>query len=288
MNDQYRLGEALAWTKNNNSSSGIMAYCQWTLNLLGEPGMPIWTDTIKTLVVSHPASFPVMASSFSVHVEDEHGNPVNNAYICLHKGSEVYERDFTDVNGDLSLNVNPSTQGNMDVTVTARNFIPYQGNSTCEGNVPPVADFTYTPLSPTCLDTIEFSSSSYDEIGYIVSWEWFFGDDSTSSGAEVAHVYEAYGAYIVTHIVEDDGGACDTIEVEVTVTPICGDVDDNGSIPDIADLIYLVTYMFADGPEPPVMASVDVDIPTGLDIADLVYLVNFMFNQGPAPVCQYD
>ncbi len=70
-------------------------------------------------------------------------------------------------------------------------------------------------------------------------------------------------------------------------TYLCGDVNDDASGPDITDLIYLVTFMFQDGPEPPVMASVDVDGngTTSPDIADLIYLVAFMFQDGPGLIC---
>lgn len=66
---------------------------------------------------------------------------------------------------------------------------------------------------------------------------------------------------------------------------IRADIDHNGSGPDIADLVYLVNYMFNGGAEPPCMEEADVDgSGTGPDIADLVYLVNYMFNGGPPPV----
>jgi hypothetical protein len=62
---------------------------------------------------------------------------------------------------------------------------------------------------------------------------------------------------------------------------LCGDIDADGIGPDITDLIYLVTYMFQEGPEPPVMDACDVDGNlTGPDIADLITLVNFMFQDG--------
>ncbi len=55
---------------------------------------------------------------------------------------------------------------------------------------------------------------------------------------------------------------------------------------DIADLVYLVTYMFGSGPEPPCLkeANVNGDIFERVDIEDLVYLASYMFSQGPAPV----
>ena len=71
-----------------------------------------------------------------------------------------------------------------------------------------------------------------------------------------------------------------------------GDIDHNGTGPDIADLVYLVTYMFGSGPNPVCedpagsgyYSEADIDgSGTGPDIADLVALVNYMF--GGCPAC---
>lgn len=77
---------------------------------------------------------------------------------------------------------------------------------------------------------------------------------------------------------------------------IRADINHDGTGPDIADLVYLVSYMFQSGIKPPCEEPVDggyfpeADINgdlTGPDIADLVYLVTYMFQNGPAPVpCQ--
>jgi hypothetical protein len=56
-----------------------------------------------------------------------------------------------------------------------------------------------------------------------------------------------------------------------------------GDDPDIADLVYLVDWMFSGGPMPPCTAEADLTGDNVIDIADLVYLVDFMFNGGPAP-----
>jgi len=78
-----------------------------------------------------------------------------------------------------------------------------------------------------------------------------------------------------------------------------GDIDHNGTIePDIADLVYLVTYMFQNGPAPLcddpyepecpdnyfVESDIDGNGTCSPDIADLVYLVTYMFQDGPALV----
>ncbi len=53
---------------------------------------------------------------------------------------------------------------------------------------------------------------------------------------------------------------------------------------DIADLIYLVNYMFQNGPWPDPFYTADVDGDgIGPNIADLIYLVSFMFQDGPPP-----
>ncbi len=66
---------------------------------------------------------------------------------------------------------------------------------------------------------------------------------------------------------------------------VCGDIDGSGGDIDIADLVYLVDYMFNDGPPPPTMDAADFDGDDEITIADLVYLVDYMFNDGPPPEC---
>ena len=56
---------------------------------------------------------------------------------------------------------------------------------------------------------------------------------------------------------------------------------------DIADLVYLVEYMFASGPPPVPIGAADVDCTTEVDIGDLVYLVAYMFSSGDEPCEQW-
>lgn len=62
------------------------------------------------------------------------------------------------------------------------------------------------------------------------------------------------------------------------------DIDDRC---DIADLIFLVSYMFSEGPQPPCFKEADMNASTAVDVADLLFLVDYMFAEGFAPLPCY-
>lgn len=79
----------------------------------------------------------------------------------------------------------------------------------------PVADFTYTPASPSVfIPRVEF----YDQSTYADKWFWTFGDTSAISiEVNPAHTYEFPGEYIVQLIVESEDGCRDTAEMPIEV-----------------------------------------------------------------------
>jgi PKD repeat protein len=87
----------------------------------------------------------------------------------------------------------------------------------CTGNLPPTADFLYSPPSPNTGQSILFTDNSTDD-GFIASWNWDFGDGNTSTIQNPAHSFAAAGTYAVSLTVTDDGGASDSYTVNITVT----------------------------------------------------------------------
>ena len=83
--------------------------------------------------------------------------------------------------------------------------------------VPPVADFSYSPLTPTDLQIVTFNDASTDFNGYIVSWFWDFGDGNTSTLQNVTHQYVDNGSYIVTLSVVDDDQAVNQVSRKISV-----------------------------------------------------------------------
>ena len=141
-NNKYTLGEIISQAKNlyGYPSQDIDKYCFYSFELLGDPELPVWTVNPSTFTVTHPSTLPLRSSSFTVHVTSN-GSPVNQALVCLWKGTEVYLTDYTNTNGDSIFTPSPTTPGMMNVTVTKQNYLPHTSTATVTTNcnIPPVA-----------------------------------------------------------------------------------------------------------------------------------------------------
>ena len=62
----------------------------------------------------------------------------------------------------------------------------------------------------------------------------------------------------------------------------CGDADGEGTV-NIADVVYLIAYIFSGGPAPNPQAAGDADCDGSISIADAVYLIAYIFSGGSAP-----
>lgn len=56
-------------------------------------------------------------------------------------------------------------------------------------------------------DVLTFNGSGFDSDGYVVKYEWNFGDGNTATGQSVSHTYSTVGNFDVTLTVTDNGGA---------------------------------------------------------------------------------
>lgn len=76
------------------------------------------------------------------------------------------------------------------------------------------------------------------------------------------------------------------VDVQMSRSWICGDIDGNGQFQPIIELNYLVNRIFRGGPPPPNQQAADVNGSGGdANILDLNYMVNFIFRGGAAPNC---
>ena len=96
-------------------------------NVLGDPELNCWIDIPKAMIVSHSDTLNVGQTGVNITVTDINGNPLQNAYACLWKSDDLFVGKFTDDNGHANFQIEPTTTGQIAVTVTAPNFIPYEG-----------------------------------------------------------------------------------------------------------------------------------------------------------------
>ena len=82
----------------------------------------------------------------------------------------------------------------------------------------PIANFTWTPLTPAVNETVTFdASSSIPGGGSIVGYNWDFGDGQTGSGLTAEHTYASATNYTVTLNVTDSNGLWNTTQAQVQV-----------------------------------------------------------------------
>ncbi len=61
-----------------------------------------------------------------------------------------------------------------------------------------------------------------------------------------------------------------------------GDANGDGKI-DPGDAVYLLNYLFKQGPAPEPLAAGDVNGDCEVNASDVIYLINYLFREGPMP-----
>jgi hypothetical protein len=128
-------------------------WSEFCLILLGDPEMPLWTDTPQNLVVDFADTVTTGSNQFWVTVNQV--SPVQDVVVCLMKGDEVYARGTAGSDGYISFSITPASVGTLYVTATKPDFYPFEGYSIVQSDMPYV----------TCKDkSIDDASGNADGI----------------------------------------------------------------------------------------------------------------------------
>jgi hypothetical protein len=100
-------------------------YQEW--ELFGDPSLQLWTTTPKRLTVIHDTIIPYTQNSLSVTVRGPNGEGIYNALVCLRMDLSVYIWDYTNFQGQVTMPITAESAGIMEITVTAPNYYPYEG-----------------------------------------------------------------------------------------------------------------------------------------------------------------
>lgn len=140
--DIYHIGATVADMKSvyipRARQENVYRWCEYEINLLGDPEMPIWTDIPEHMMVEYSDTIPEGLSLFTVTVfkADGSSEPAPGALVCVMKEEEVYQRGLTDPQGQIDFTISPSSGGQLYVTATAHNFMPYQDSAWVVANGP--------------------------------------------------------------------------------------------------------------------------------------------------------
>jgi hypothetical protein len=83
-----------------------------------------------------------------------------------------------------------------------------------------------------------------------------------------------------TAFLDSDGGHLSI----VVVSCLCGDANNDGQA-NVGDAVYLIAYIFSEGPPPPYIECADANGDGQVNVGDVVYLIAWIFQEGPDPNC---
>ena len=164
----------------------------------------------------------------------------------------------------------------------------------------PINTVPDNPPQPSGPDTVivdsafDYNVTGSDPESDVISYRWDWGDGDISEWVgpydagipcTLSHSWAELGTYDVK-VQSRDPWYESGWSPPLTVTVICcitrGDADGGGTV-NVADVVYLVSFIFLGGPPPPCEEEGDTDGSGSVNVADVVFLVNYIFLGGPAP-----
>ncbi|NPV14376.1 T9SS type A sorting domain-containing protein [candidate division WOR-3 bacterium] len=124
-----RIGEVLARAKlffvPYSFEANVYRWHQYCLNLLGDPAMPVFTDTPIPLTATKPSHLTTGENFVWLTVQDTRG-PIASATVTITQNSTLLARGKTASAGTICLPVTILTDSTVRVTVTAPNHQPLE------------------------------------------------------------------------------------------------------------------------------------------------------------------
>lgn len=174
----------------------------------------------------------------------------------------------------LATGGNPATDGTVNEDPDGYpDPIAFIGGTTPPVNQAPNANFSFIVNNLA----VSFINESSDSDGSIVSWNWTFGDGTSSTSQNPTHSYSAAGTYSVSLTVADDDGATDSYSASVTVSneepPVGGDITITASDSKVRGTRYItVTWSGANGGDVDIKLNGITEITTNNDGSETLNL----------------
>ena len=119
---------ALYMNYNQNQPGYVQNFSYWN-NLMGDPGMEVWTGVPQQIVVNYETQVALGTNNLVVTVQDHTGQPLPDAWVTALMGDDdIFATGFTDENGEIILEIDAQIIGNASLTVTKHDCIPHLGS----------------------------------------------------------------------------------------------------------------------------------------------------------------
>jgi hypothetical protein len=192
-----------------------MRWVYYSLVLLGDPAMDVWTDDPDSLVVSHPEVVHVLDDQIEVAVADG-GAPVGGARVSVFTDS-TYFTAFTDAAGLAYLDPGASNVGQIAIAVTARNFCAYTDTIAVVAGGAPVLTVYDLIVDDDSLGASSGNSNAAVDAGETIESVISLANVGEDSALAVSAVLRTVDAYV--SLVDSGGAYGDIAPDSVSVPP---------------------------------------------------------------------
>jgi len=153
----YKTGRYDIGTAYQNIIKQIDSKDDWYIHLLGDPEMQVWTNVPQTLnITGVPVAVLLGEQTDTITILNL---PLGEkAMICIQKGTEIYvTQEVIGTGSPIStiMNFTVDTPGEVNVTVTAHNFFPYETTMTAN----------QTPAPNIFISSVDFNDAVAPGIG---------------------------------------------------------------------------------------------------------------------------
>ncbi len=105
---------------------------------------------------------------------------------------------------------------------------------------------------------------------------------STAAGHQIHPVALCLADGVPSPVFSSEGAQ--NWNIQYTTSFTAGDATSNGTV-NLSDAIYVLNYLYRDGPLPTPLAAGDADVDGVVDLGDAVYILNYLFKGGDPPGC---
>ena len=122
-------------TYPGDPNNRVSIFTHWH-SLMGDAATHLWKDTPSGLNVDFPSIIPAGTNYITVNVVDDANLPSENARVTLLNDNEsIFVSKMTDLDGNVTFDLTNANTGNVTVTVTKQDHIPFQDNFNISSNV---------------------------------------------------------------------------------------------------------------------------------------------------------